>query len=291
MSINNPLNPLKKASGVINWENINGRPDLSSVSSIKVQPTILSASLWIDEHQEIPIQGVSVDETQQLILLKPKYSSQQLFDAAGIKIVGQSENIITVKADTVPTEDVSVIFYILGVAEVKEEYTGTFEWWSPKMTANDSPSPYIASATSVWSSSGAYEPYFAFDGVSATISGGFWASKNSPNVDTYCQIDLGRQMVINGIKANPVYAPGHVIATPKDIYLAGSNDGVNFVELYKNNDASWGNENSYTEFLLESPVKYRYYRIGSSGTDTNVYDRRTSYGDIQFHALNMMEAT
>lgn len=160
-----------------------------------------------------------------------------------------------------------------------------FVWWSPHMTSNTTPAPFVASASSVYGS--AYGAWNAFDGVPSDNygAGGHWVSKEGGESNAYIQIDIGKKLLVNGFKANPGYAniPA-TLGTPNRLYIAGSNDGIKWTDISDYDNISWAKVNQYTEFMLDRSVSYRYYRFGCMDVTTDdTFDGRVSFGDIQFY--------
>lgn len=77
----------------------------------------LTASGWNSSKktQTVTVNGVSADESAQVIQPIPAIASQSAYNAAGILATGQAENSITFTATTVPTADLSVYVVITEV--------------------------------------------------------------------------------------------------------------------------------------------------------------------------------
>lgn len=160
------------------------------------------------------------------------------------------------------------------------------------MTSDNTPTPYVASATSTYSD--VFSPYKAFDGLlSENISGTSndipttWISKDNVG-SAYLQIDFGTKKVISAFRVNPHYASGPSLSTPTNMQIYGSNDGDNWSEILNLTDISWAEIGGYNDFHLDAPVNYRYYKIGSNNV-VNTTSGRIAYGDVQFYALNTSE--
>lgn len=253
------------SGGTVNWDDINGRPDLSTVSSMVVAPVVLSSTAWSADRKQIaPIEGILADEDAQLIIPLPKSANETEYNAAGVRCVSQAENSLTFRADTVPTVDLSLNVYIFGAAEVKEEQVGQFVWWSPHMTSNTSPTPYVTSQSS---QVGNYPAYHAFDGNPATMS-------HTNNVeDSWIQFDFGdKTETIKGIKfvSAATSSFDYDKAIPKSFTLSGSSDGNSWTSIYESDGSEYessspGAAHEYTF----GPVSYRYYRVTSKGNYIN----------------------
>lgn len=274
MSIINPANPLKKngGAGVVNWENINGRPDLSDVSSMKTAPIVLTSILWNDSNrQTVPVEGVLADEEQQLAIVKPKRASRALYHSCGIELIDQDDGFLIFECETVPDEDVSVNAFIIGAAEVGEEYTGEFVWWSPQMTSDTTPAPYVCSASSA--SVGA--AYLAFDD---DINYTYWQAADN-DTSSSISLDCGKQIIVKGIRLFPI--KNYLSMMPYSGRIQGSNDGYTWYDILVFENLPNPTLLSYREHIFDKVVRYRHYRI---------YDMQAHYGfcgidNIQFKVL------
>lgn len=164
----------------------------------------------------------------------------------------------------------------------------TFEWFSPKMTSNTTPAPYVASASA--------EPYawnaawMAFDGIIG-VDGNMW---HSPNVKSWIQFDFGKEILIKGIR---MYAHANTSSfeytkcLPKVFSILGSKDGNTYTNLFTSNDGSMYTPgvDLFSECMFsDNSIKYRYYKIDC---DLNyIGNYYTVIADIQFY-LSMDKAT
>lgn len=255
ITINGETAEVAGGSGaIVQWEDIIGRPDLTKVSSMIVTPIVLVSSAWVSNQQIIPIEGILANETAQLIIPIPAQASKDAYKAAGIEAVSQSENSITFQATSVPESDLNVNVYIFGAAEVEEEYTGVFEWWSPLMVSNTTPTPYVVTASSVFSGDTSRQPYKAFN----DNLNNFWTC-NSGALPAWIAIDLGKPTVINGIAIHPI-EQAYSKDTPETFKVYGSDNGVDWVEVYSGtNDA---HPDEWLQHTFDNSVKYRHYKLG-----------------------------
>lgn len=242
------------SGAIVQWEDINGRPDLSNVSSMITAPIVLVSSAWVSSQQIIPIEGILANETAQLIIPIPAQASKDAYKAAGIEAVSQSENSITFQTTSVPESDLNVNVYIFGAAEVEEEYTGVFEWWSPLMVSNTTPTPYVVTASSVFSGDTSRQPYKAFN----DNLNNFWTC-NSGALPAWIAIDLGKPTVINGIAIHPI-EQAYSKDTPKTFKVYGSDNGVDWVEVYSGTNDTHPDE--WLQHTFDNSVKYRHYKLG-----------------------------
>lgn len=239
------------SGGVVNWENINGRPDLSNVSSMTVAPVVLNHLLWTDNQQTMSIEGILEDEKAQLIIPIPTSASEDLYKTCGIKAASQSENTLVFEASTSPTEDVSVTVYIIGAAEVGEVVVA--EWWSPEMTSATEPAPYVVATNN---GSNYITPYYAWR-LFAGDNTQAWLQQ-SYDVDTfYIQIDMGKKILINGVSFVP-YTYSNDMYLPTSFNLEGSNDLTSWVVL---TTVTTERVDARQEFKFQNKESYRYYRL------------------------------
>lgn len=248
--------------GVVDWENINGRPDLSGVSSMKVAQIVLLAGAWgSDNTQTVDVTGILADENQQLIIPVPKSESKSAYTSAGIECISQAADSLTFQCASVPAEDIRVNVFVFGAAEVGEEYT--FEWWSPQMTSYTTPAPYAVSpqiGTVLGAPGGA--AWNAFEGV----DGKGWFQQNY-NVDTtYIQFDAGSSVLIRGISFCGLLYSGDIYV-PVSFKLKGSNDETNWdllaeidsKHILETQKFEFKNNNFYRYYRLTNIVRYSYW--------------------------------
>lgn len=153
-----------------------------------------------------------------------------------------------------------------------------FEWWSPNMTSNTAPSPYVASGN--WGSSGsasfgnAY--YNAFDGDNFDS---FW---EGTDFTIWLQFDFGSKVLVNGVAIGP--RNGYNKYCPNSFTLQGSNDGVNYTNLITVSGLADPANSTYRETTFKTRIKYRYYKF----TDivSGAYDGKPNnvqLGSVKFY--------
>lgn len=76
----------------------------------------LTASGWANGVQTVAVEGVSADETAQLIQPVPSAASQAAYIKAGVLCTGQADGKLTFTADAAPAEDLTVYVVIQEVA-------------------------------------------------------------------------------------------------------------------------------------------------------------------------------
>lgn len=266
------------SSAIVQWEDINGRPDLTKFSSMIVAPIVLVSSAWVSNQQIIPIEGILANETAQIIIPIPAQANKDAYKAAGIEAVSQSENSITFQTTSVPESDLNVNVYIFGAAEVKPEYSGVFEWWSPKMTSNNAPSPYVCSASSNKPSYGSSGIYAAFDGTNDT----YWACDNSDS-NIYIKIDFGNKINIFGIKLFPRHDYAYK-QLPVTFSISLSDDNTTWRTVYQQtNGVQVASKDAVKTIRFDTIYNCRYIKIDRMAGTYVDGPRYVSIGDIQFY--------
>lgn len=152
-------------------------------------------------------------------------------------------------------------------------------WYSPEMTSNNEPSPFIASANSEYTSSSlatTYYAYRAFDGEDTTS----WYS-NFPS--SWLQLDFGKQTSVNAIAMTPDFvnfAPNYL---PKQVTISGSNDGSTWKDIITDNGDEYNVSKGTRIIEFGSLVTYRYYKF-SFGPAYNGQDQ-SIVGEIKFRMV------
>ncbi|MEC0210256.1 discoidin domain-containing protein [Paenibacillus ehimensis] len=127
----------------------------------------------------------------------------------------------------------------------------------PKMTSNTSPSPYVASASSIHGAN--YDAWRAFNGGDGTT---YWTPGNSIK-SGWIKIDLNIPKIIlqYAIKAHYQYANS---ASPKEWTFEGSNNDKDWIILdTRINETNWI-VSERRIFTLSNSSEYRYYRLNVS---------------------------
>lgn len=137
------------------------------------------------------------------------------------------------------------------------------------MTSNNSPAPFVASASG---SNSGFPPWKAFDGVTTGSTIG-WAVAARTG---WLQIDFGKTTGVSGFTLHSGKNGGYYFHdfSPSVFNLAGSHDGQKW-EIIQNYTASWGSNNASNlskEFICK-PTMYRYYRLNvdNVGNGSQIY--------------------
>lgn len=160
------------------------------------------------------------------------------------------------------------------------EVINTGEWWSPHLTSNNTPTPYVASASSELSASMA--AWYAFDGLPATDehgTGGIWHSVNDDNTQ-WIQFDFGSKSSVGGLRINPAKATWGW-PYPNTFAVLGGYDEDNFVTIMDVTNTQSLVIGSYLTYMFPNAVDYRFYRI-VCGENSTSFSHTSSFGDIQF---------
>lgn len=109
------------SGGSLSWEDIEDKPDLSNVVKMDIPQATIPSSAWNqDKEATVTVNGVSGDESSQLITPVPSSSSFNTYYENDIKAVSQSEGSLTFRAGTVPSEAVTVHIYIQSLDKTEE---------------------------------------------------------------------------------------------------------------------------------------------------------------------------
>lgn len=273
MSFLNAQNPRKNAGGTVNWDDINGRPDLSKLTNMSVAQIVLQSGLWDQQNEQtVSVPGVLEDEVPQFIVTSAKRSDKAAYRRYGVELIDQGNDTLIFHAESVPEEDLHVIVRIFEAAEIDEideEYAGEFAWWSPQMTSNDTPSPYRCSASSVMSS---FDVFHAFDNNSST----FWHA-STPN-ESWIQFDFGGKTPVKCVRLSPRY--GYYEQLPKEGVIKGSYDEVKWYDILRfENGIAYSDP--YLELTFDKAFNYRYYKIDEMDSKQAYLSIR----DIEFYKL------
>lgn len=128
------------------------------------------------------------------------------------------------------------------------------------MTGNSTPSPFVVSASSIFS--GTFDAFKAFDGTS-----GYWVGTGS-GVD-WLEIDTGsgNTHLLNNysIQVNTIPEPNRA---PKNWTMEGSNDGSSWATLdTRTNETSWGSGEVRNYHCTGVTTAYRYFRLNVSANN------------------------
>ena len=293
------INTIPKGNdGPVQWEDINGRPDLSNISRLDRLEITIHADTWDDNNEAmVSLVGFPSEAIPGLITPVPTSDSKDAYYECDVMLVSQSGRrdrlggvnpglgnltFLTFKAESIPDRDLDVYIYLQGVS-VTYEYVRS--WWSPKMTSNNSPIPFVASASAVYNNLDAAEPYNAFDGDNT--SGRYWYPPNINNA--WIKIDFGAVKEVYGIRLYPTrWTETMTLLFPQSFIIYGSNDDTNWdIIVIIGKDSSY-DPLSYepVECPFKLPKSFRYYKISDFDENYNEsIPNQLCIGDIQFEVL------
>lgn len=212
----------------------------------------------------VPCDGVIANEAVQNIYSTPAASQQSDCEEHGVKCITQGTDKLTYQAKTLPPD---LLMYVTIVNA--GEMTTNLVAWSPKMTSNTTPTPYVVSGT--YLQQGSSYAYKIYDNLSNTRA---WCMINQ---DCFITIDLSKSTLIYGISVS-YYADANI---PMEFSLLGSGNNTDFILIHKIHPT--GTEDVTVPHVYEfNPVSYRYYKIflntSGFGGDTS----NPVLGDILF---------
>ena len=134
----------------------------------------------------------------------------------------------------------------------------------PEMTSNNTPSPYVASSSSIYSAP--YQAFNAFNSKEGDVNACWHSLSNSAH---WLQIDYGSPKKINSfkLKGRISYSQWYN-QMPISFKLQGSNDGTTFTNIKTFSGLSWGS-NIEQKFELSNTVEYRYYKLADMVSNTD----------------------
>jgi hypothetical protein len=167
-----------------------------------------------------------------------------------------------------------------GAGSSQGEITLDDEPLSLNMTGNNTPAPFVASASSTYFGSNdvRVQPWRAFDGITSAKAADYdaWGSSNtsfSGGVgNAYLQIDLGEPQKIYRYRLWTRFRSDNYTAdarVPSDFTLQGSVDGINFNILDTQTGKTFEGLRTYADYDIAAPGEYRYYRLDITRTAGN----------------------
>lgn len=206
----------------------------------------------------VPCDGVIANEAVQNIYSTPAASQQSDCEEHGVKCVAQGTNALTYQAKTLPPD---LLMYVTIVNA--SESTSNLVWWSPKMTSNTAPAPYVASGnynTEWWG---------IFDNSTSTR---FIYLGNG----SYALFDFGTAEAIYGIEVYYV----DKTKTPQSIVVKGSINGSDWMDIGASSVTPPSDDavGVWIEYRFGSPKSFRYFRYSVVVTGST----SVAVSDIQF---------
>ncbi len=138
-----------------------------------------------------------------------------------------------------------------------ENSPAIYEWWSPMMTSDTEPPPYLAAASTV---AGVHKAFHAFDSNPNTI----WHSTMMDN--SYIIFNFSAKTTIKGISISAAGVIGSFDYSnfiPQKISVYGANDGeYEFIQQFATQNEPAG---IFQEFVFSEPKTYKKYKIKADG--------------------------
>lgn len=189
----------------------------------------LSSSRWDNstKTQTVTVNGVSSDETTQLIISTPALVSQTAYYDAGVICTAQAENSLTFTCENIPTVDLSVYVVIHNPLEV--EQNGGIDTSDATATASD-----ILSGKTAYVNG-------------SKITGNYVALNTSDATATSNDIAHGKTAYVNGRKIT-----GGVDVRDSSIGIAFSTSNTSLAEDSNNIIISGTYPSGYTPVLIRT---------------------------------------
>lgn len=191
----------------------------------------------------VPCDGVIANEAVQNIYSTPAASQQSVCEEHSVKCIAQGTNTLTYQAKTLPPD---LLMYVTIVNA--GEMTTNLVAWSPKMTSNTKPAPYVVSGLYLqYGSSYAYNLYDNSLGTNVSFI---------INQSGYATIDLSKSTPIYGISVS--YSIYNNI--PMEFSLFGSANNSDFILIHTIYPT--GTEDVTVPHIYKfNVVSYRYYKV------------------------------
>ena len=269
----------------------------------------ITASTFPDRIRAIPT-GVDGVQLESISITTPpaktEYFVGETFDPTGMVVQATFSNGQTMLVSnsnltfdpsgelSADTTSVTVNFQ-LGLKMVSATQAITmvaWYWWSPHMTSNTTPAPYVATPNTEYKTALGYMSYgyYAFNGLHGDIVTKEPVSWYAVSSEATMIFDCGEEMPIKGCRLFPDVNASMYALFPKAFRLEGSNDKSSWTGISDVNYASTYDPqlHEWYELMLDSPVNYRYYKFtfyaGSYG-----YSNQVVVNEIEF--LRQSEVT
>lgn len=265
---------------------------------VPLQPTSANLAAAVASIPSTGIQLESIEITEPPT--KTKYVTGDTFDPTGMSVYATYSSGQTMYVDHAslifdpsgPLEEgttyVTVKFQwgprIASASQAIEVVTALFSWWSPHMTSDTTPAPYVAIASSVFNNCFAY---LAFRGGDSSIGGRDCWCDVSTGVGSYIRFDFGEKKEVYALRMMPSHrmTASYTEDFPKIFNVDGSNDGTTWDTLYSVSETYEYDptKHEWRECTFESAKKYRYYRIITTGKNYSVANPyEVAIGQIEF---------
>ncbi|MCE4043361.1 hypothetical protein LXM56_04460 [Lysinibacillus fusiformis] len=162
----------------------------------------------------------------------------------------------------------------LVIKEPTKPWTPLLVWHDIKMTANNAPAPFVASAKG--ENSTTYGAWKAFNGTT-TDANDCWISGNE-GATSWVQIKYDKAYQMALVKLTPRVGTDFNTSSPNGFNVLGSNDGIIFDTLLQARSQTW-TATTPKQFVLNTTKEYSVYRIETLSTNGSL---NVAIGDIIF---------
>lgn len=148
----------------------------------------------------------------------------------------------------------------------------------PSMTANNSPSPYVASASTQVTD--AYDAYKAFNNANS-VNTDRWGTDGTAT--GWVKIDLGTAKTVTQYDISAFYNANNTVVSnrsPKDWTLQGSNDDTNWTTLDTRTGITGWTSTLTRNYTFANSTGYRYYKLNVTKNGSDNSDTYLSVGEL-----------
>lgn len=150
--------------------------------------------------------------------------------------------------------------------------------FSPKLTADNAPAPYAATASSSEVSFGSSGAFAAFDDNAST----FWANSNGDS-NIWIAFDFGSKTKVFGLQ---MQGRQGVNQLPYTFVVQGSNDGTEWEGILSISDLPVDVPEEIRNFDFPEPVSYRHYRISNMLSHWQDGPKYIGIADVRFRVYS-----
>lgn len=188
----------------------------------------------------VPCDGVIANEAVQNVYSTPAASQQSDCEEHGVKCIAQGTNELTYQAKTLPPD---LLMYVTIVNA--SEMTTNLVAWSPKMTSNTTPAPYVVNGYTA-----NFNWWYVFDNA--------WNSRNVKFTgDNFVSFDFVTAEIVYGIRVF------YTLATniPESIVVKGSANYSDWIPITigKTVQSETAGTGIWIAYYFAEPKAYRYF--------------------------------
>ncbi|WP_107951041.1 LamG-like jellyroll fold domain-containing protein [Lysinibacillus parviboronicapiens] len=214
------------------------------------------------------------NSTKNMILHGIEQGKEIQLDVPFDKNLYPNDSPVATTKGKVFTQDIGKI-NTLNIKEPFVDFERLYTWYETNMTSDTSPSPLVASASSVYNTN--YPAWKAFNGTNINDSDG-WLTANGAKAG-WIQLDFGREVSFNMVALVSSPVTNASVASPKDFNIDGSNDRVNYDTVRSiTGEGNW-KPDEMRQYLINPLKKYRYWRIDIKENNGHIFSK---IGEIRF---------